>query len=114
VSLPSAGSLVLVLMSLENAAALSPKSRIEGAGDDATLLINKTYGLGERFSLPLDWLRRVEHLAKVGSLTVEHQEQKVRIGRGPRAAIPSASTQPTAPTSHTWRVTWRASTPPAG
>lgn len=83
VAVPTAGMLVLVLACLENGVALSPNSRLEGDGDDTTLVIDKRLGLGERFGPPMDWPRRLDRLAKLGWLRVEHRRQLVYVGRGP-------------------------------
>lgn len=83
VQIPTAGILMLVVTSLENGAALAPNSRIDGSGDDAVLVLDRRMGVGQRFDPPGDWLRRIDHLGKVGWLAVEHRGQEIRIGRGP-------------------------------
>jgi hypothetical protein len=79
--------LVFVLAQLENGESLAPGSRIEGSGDDATLVLDPSYGLGatldpqDRFSR---WGKDLDHLARNRLLEVERQGREVRIRRGRR------------------------------
>jgi len=82
------GVLLWVAACLENGRNLAPRGRIEGAGNDVRLVIDRWLGLGGRFDeharLGGAWLKAAQHLARNGWLRVEVSGQNVKIARGPR------------------------------
>jgi len=82
------GLLVFVLGQLENGEALTPGGRIEGAGDDTTLIIDDRLGLGTKADpdarLVGTWRDALAHLGlpENGLLEVERGGGHVRVKRG--------------------------------
>jgi len=83
-----AGFLVWLVAQLENMEALNPRGRIEGEGDHACLVVERTIGPGQRFDawerLAGGWLDVAKHLEKNRWLRLEQSGQTLRIYRGPR------------------------------
>jgi hypothetical protein len=81
------GLLAFLQLQLENGKALVPGGRIEGAGDDAVLVIDGNLGVGARFDPEdrLNWRRDLDHLARNQWFRVERSGQEVRVSRGSRA-----------------------------
>lgn len=81
--------LAMTLMQLENVRAIAPKSRIEGAGDEAVLVVDRRFGLTGGDADPdgrlIRWLDCLGDLHRLEWLVVEQKGQEVRVSRGRRA-----------------------------
>jgi hypothetical protein len=81
--------LVTALGWLEAGDCTAPKSRIEGIGDDAVLVLDRTYGLGAIVDpegrISGLWLQILEHIAANNWLRVEQHGGEVHVARGSRA-----------------------------
>jgi hypothetical protein len=81
------GMLAFVVSQLENGACLAPNGRVEGAGDDAALVIDKRKGFGIRFDgdeQRLTWRDDLDHLAANDMLDLEEIRGSLYIRRGAR------------------------------